>query len=186
MPVEANGDAFRQLARAYRQLDKDTKIEVRKALQAATRPVKQEIAAAAREVLPHRGGLGDWAAANRTVTQIRLGGGNPTIRVTTSKEGQALKARKRKTKSRGRGKKKFYDHSAGADMRALNNGRVRHPYWGRGMTPPSQIQLVPGRLGKGGSGFFDVAAERTGDKARVEIIAALRRAANGMPPRISS
>lgn len=195
MPVQARGDAFRALAMAYRRFDKQTKVEVRKAINAATKPVKAEIANAAREVLPHRGGLGAWVAANRTVTQARLNGANPSVTVTTSKSNKAVaprRAHRKAAASRGKGKKKFYDHSGGgyvfgkaADLRAINNGRVWHPYWGHApKNRNGKIQLVPGRLGVGGSGFFDVAASRTEDRARNEILAALQRAANGMPPRI--
>lgn len=102
--------------------------------------VRKAIRASAIEQLPSGGGLGKWVAAARVTVQIRLSG---------RKAGVRLKG--------GR-------NSAGqrSDIKAIDNGRVRAPSWGRRGKGAWHVQTVP-------AGFFTrTAAEATEWHAEVE------------------
>lgn len=111
--------------------------DVAKAMQRATKPAKAEIKRSAIAVLPSSGGLNQWAASVTVRTRASFVGRNVGVTITGSK------ARKRKR----RGGRVF---GAGADLSALNRGRVMHPSWGHG--PLKGPQMVP-------AGFWDKAIQ---------------------------
>lgn len=186
-----NGQSFRTLAAALRKADKDLRVEVRKAINRATVPVKEEIKASAVQSLPHRGGLGAWVADAKLSTSSQFTGNNAGVRITMSKDKATIAARahRKAARSRGKGKKKFFDHSGRsyvtgggpADLWAINRGRVRHPYWGRwprhGPSVGGDIQLIA-------PGFFDRAAEKTKPRVAAEIHQAMEDAIRKMPRHI--
>lgn len=67
--------------------------------------VRPEVARSALASLPRRGGLADRVAAARVISRVRLAGQNVGVKV------QA--------------------RAKGADLGAINRGRVRHPVFGR-------------------------------------------------------
>jgi hypothetical protein len=71
-------------------------------------------------VLPHRGGLGAWAAASHI---------HPSVRATGNRVSAELQVSRRSLRGP-------------ADLRALDRGRVRHPSWGRRAPGEWHTQLV--------------------------------------------
>jgi hypothetical protein len=124
-----------QLVRELRSFD--GRREVVKAVGRGVRKgapaVRKAIRAKALEILPSGGGLGKWVAQSRVTVQVRLSG---------RKAGVKLKG--------GR-------NSAGqrSDIKAIDNGRVRAPSWGRRGKGAWHVQAVP-------EGFFtETAAQAT-------------------------
>ena len=116
--------------------------EVLRAINAATEPIKQDIADEARKILPKRGGLNEFVADARIATRTRLQGRNIGVRIVaeqTKGKSHALRSRAYKRRhglksTRGRDLSGFA--SGPVDLAAINRGRVRHPIYGR---------WVPGR-----------------------------------------
>jgi hypothetical protein len=74
--LRAVGKALREAA------DKEQKRELYKAVQRATKPIKEEIKQSARETLPHGGGLNEWVAAIGIKTKQSYNGRMPGVTIT--------------------------------------------------------------------------------------------------------
>lgn len=86
--------------------DKELRRELLRAGQRLTKPVKDNIKKHAVTDLPRRGGLNRWVESRLNIkTQVRLSGKNVGIRIVSAGKGTV-------------------------DMRAINNGKVRHPLFG--------------------------------------------------------
>lgn len=100
-----------QLARAGRALraqgeaGKGQRKELFKAIQRATRPLKDDVKQAALRDLPRRGGLNRAVASSKITTRTRTGGRNVGVRIVAA--GKTVR-----------------------DLRSLDRGRLRHPVFG--------------------------------------------------------
>lgn len=88
-----------------REVVKAMKRELNTTIPAVSREIRQY----AVTVLPHRGGLGAWAAASRITPSIRDAGRRVSVRLKGSRKSIADKS----------------------DLKKLDAGSVRHPSWGR-------------------------------------------------------
>lgn len=79
--------------------------ELRKPLPAVRAAIRSHVLA----TMPHRGGLDAWVARERVTAVIRLSGRRAGVKVKGSRKSAKGKA----------------------DLRRLDDGRVRHPSWGR-------------------------------------------------------
>ena len=109
--VSADTQALRRLRVAMKVLDKESKRAVGKTLSAAVQPVRDEFKGEATTTLPGRGGLAANVAKSRFVVLKRLGGSRPTLSI-----------RIRRPKKGGQ---------KATDLKRLNEGRLRHPVFGR-------------------------------------------------------
>lgn len=109
MPVDLRVDGADQLARVAKVLRTTGNATLRRELyagiQRATKPLKAAAKDAARAQLPKRGGLNEFVAGSKLATRSRGGGRTPGVRITATKTG-------------------------GHDLRAIDNGRLRHPVFG--------------------------------------------------------
>lgn len=110
--VSADTRDLRKLRLALKVLDKESKGAVNKTLANAAAPLRQNFRAEAAATLPRRGGLAAYVAKSRFSVVKRLGGSRPTlsIRIRRPERGGAV------------------------DLVRINEGRLRHPVWGRGWT----------------------------------------------------
>ena len=86
--------------------DKDLRKELYRGIQRAGKPARAAVVAAAREVLPKRGGVNDFIAdALKTrISTLANRSNDAAIRLTASRKG--------------------------TDLRSINRGRLRHPVFG--------------------------------------------------------
>lgn len=107
MPVDLTiqgADKLEHLAYKLKETgNKEMRRELFRAVNRATKPMRDAARHAARENLPRRGGLNEWVAASKFSTSTRTG---RDVRV-------AVKGNK-----------------SGHDLRALDRGRLRHPLFG--------------------------------------------------------
>ena len=103
--VSVDVHEFRALAAAVKGADADLRRRLSAGVVAAMQPVKAELAASARRVLPKEGGLNEWVASATVTERASYSGAAPGVTVTMSKT----------TKSGGR-----------ADLLEIDRGRVRH------------------------------------------------------------
>lgn len=170
--IKVDAASLRKFNAALKGADREIRAEFSKSIQRATRPVKEVIHESARDTLPKRGGLNEWAAAIGIKTASRLGGKNPSVVVTGALDNKRQVRRSGGRRSRTR---KAGTFGAKADVRALNRGRVMHPAWGRG--PLVGPQMVP-------TGFWDKPLEgEVSRTAQQEIHAAMERAAKNIADR---
>lgn len=99
---------------------------LRKQLQKSAQPVVTKVRAHARALLPAGGGLGEWVAATRFTTRVRLSGRTVALKIVGGR-------------SSASGKK--------SDVNRIDQGKVRHPEWGRRGRGQWHTQAVP-------EGFF--------------------------------
>lgn len=89
--VIQGADQLAELAKVLRQAGrKDLQQELGKAINRATKPLKDDIKESARDSLPRAGGLAKRAAAERLVTRKRTGRQIAGIRVTAPKSDLSL------------------------------------------------------------------------------------------------
>jgi hypothetical protein len=164
--VSVDAAGLRQLGQAMRGADKQIKRELFKAVQRATRPVKEEIKASARATLPSSGGLNEWVAQIGIRTRQAYTGRSVGITITGTLDNKKV------ARGRGKGRRKAGTFGARADLRAINRGRVMHPAWGRG--PLVGPQMVK-------AGFWDEPLEGlTARRARKEIVEAMQVTADAI------
>jgi len=106
---------FTALARRLRHASKESRQELYKAINRATRPAKQAVRLSATERLPHRGGLNKRVASSKIVTRRRMSGKYAGIRIVGT---------------------------SGYDIGSINRGRVRHLTFGH--LPWSNQAVKPG------------------------------------------
>jgi hypothetical protein len=87
--------------------------------------VRRRIKGAAIELLPHAGGLGAWVAGTKITAKVTLGGKRVIVLLTGGRNSRRSRS----------------------DIRAIDRGRVRHPFWGRRGRGQWGTQSVP-------EGFF--------------------------------
>lgn len=128
----------RELARIARR---DLNRELVTAAARATKDVRPAFAAAALAALPRRGGLNAWVASRLTArARARAMGSGVNARVTVTR--------------------------AGADIRALNQGRARHPVYGHDVWVNQPVaagwldEVARGPLAVDARGEFVAAVER--------------------------
>jgi hypothetical protein len=166
--IEGDVAKLRAVGRAMREAgDKEQKRELYKAVQRATKPVKEEIKQSARDTLPHGGGLNEWVAALAIRTKQSYNGRMPGVTI--------MGAKNNKTRGRGRGKRKTGTFGKNADLRRINAGRVAHPVFGHG---PLVFQNVT-------AGFWDrpltgVTAQRAKREIRDAMASTVRELAAKM------
>lgn len=117
-------DAFRRELRGFA----DRKVvlrELRKGIREPFPAVRKRIRATAVDILPHKGGLNEWAARIRITLSVKVSGRRVRVTVSGGRN------------SRG----------GVSDIRALDRGRVRHPSWGRKGPGEWHTEQVP-------DGFF--------------------------------
>jgi hypothetical protein len=143
--IEGDVAKLRAVGRAMREAgDKEQKRELYKAVQRATKPVKEEIKQSARDTLPHGGGLNEWVAGITIRTKQSYNGRMPGITIQGAMNNKKLTTtysggKRKRTRRKG-------TFGAQADLRAINRGRVMHPVFGHG--PLVGPQMVP-------PGFWD-------------------------------
>lgn len=121
---------LRATGRALREAgDKEQKRELYKAVQRATRPIKEEIKQSARDTLPSSGGLNEWVAAIGIKTKQSYNGRMPGVTIQGTLDNKRVVRRSGGKRSKTRKSGTF---GARADLRAINRGRVMHPVWGHG------------------------------------------------------
>lgn len=118
---------IRTLVASLRAFDRGDALlkSVRKELREPVPVVRRRIKGQALAILPHRGGLGAWVAGTRITAKVTLGGKRVTVVLRGGRNSR-----------RGR-----------TDVRAIDRGRVRHPFWGRRGRGQWGTQTVP-------DGFF--------------------------------
>ena len=95
----------RELAMVVRRLSDDSlRREIQRGLRAGAKPVRDAGRRAARERLPKAGGLNDYVADATFGIQTNLGTAHPTVRIVVNRKGH--------------------------DLKAIDDGVVRHPTWG--------------------------------------------------------
>ncbi len=154
---------LRALGKALRESpDKEVRPRVFRAIQSATKPLKQEIPASARATLPHSGGLNELIADLKIVTQSRLVGRNVGVRIISSRsKAQHAAARRRavaRRTGRARAPRGTTVRGGLIDLNAIDRGRVRHPTHGH---RPWVIQSVrPGFFARPMKSIVAVRARR--------------------------
>jgi hypothetical protein len=168
--VRLAGDvaSLRAVGKALREAgDKEQKRELYKAVQRATKPIKEEIKESARETLPHSGGLNEWVAAIGIKTKQSYNGRMPGVTITGALDNKRVVRRSGGKRSKTRKSGTF---GATADLRAINRGRVMHPVFGHGpLVGPQMVR----------AGFWDrpltgVTAQRAKREIRAAMEATLR------------
>lgn len=109
--VEIRGaEGLRLVGIAVRRLGSDRTIvnEMAKEIRGAVPPIRAAVKASALANLPKRGGLNRWTASAKLTAQVRRGAQSAGVSLRDSKG--------------SRGKRH--------DLRALNDGFIRHPLWG--------------------------------------------------------
>jgi hypothetical protein len=124
------------VAAAVRKLGADRSIvnEMTKAIRRAVPPIRGAVRRNALAYLPSRGGLGAWVARGSITARVRRSASNAGVTIVDGR------------------------NSAGGrtDMRRINAGTVRHPYWGdRRSWAPQTVR----------AGFFDDAITTDGARA---------------------
>jgi hypothetical protein len=170
--VQLAGDVaqLRAVGKALREAaDKEQKRELYKAVQRATKPIKEEIKQSAIDTLPKSGGLNVWASKIKIKTKQSYNGRCPGVTIAGAMNNKAA------VSGRGRGRKKVHARKFGtvgatADLQAINAGRVMHPVFGHG--PLVGLQMVT-------PGFWDrpltgVTAQRAKREIRAAMEATLR------------
>ncbi len=172
--IKVDNAALKAFGRALKSADKELRKEMFKAVQTATKPVKEEIKRSAIQTLPSTGGLGTWVSKIGIRTRQAYSGRNVGITITGTLDNKKI------TRGKGRGKRKAGTFGATADLRAINRGRVMHPAWGRAKADGSGLfgpQMVK-------AGFWDAPLEGiVAVRARKEIEDAMRRVADEIAAR---
>ncbi len=163
----ADTSEFHRLAASVKGADKEIRKELFQAMSRATRPVKEEIPESAKRTLP--GGLGEWAAKAKVTTRQAYSGTNIGVTIQTRME-KTRTSRAKATK--GQKVQNAGTFGAVANLKALDEGKVWHPVWGR--------RLRSGRLAGPQSveaGYFTkVMTGPVAFNAQQEILAALSAA----------
>jgi hypothetical protein len=164
--VQLAGDVaqLRAVGKALREAaDKEQKRELYKAVQRATKPIKEEIKQSAIDTLPKSGGLNVWASKIKIKTKQSYNGRCPGVTIAGAMNNKAA------VSGRGRGRKKVRTFGKVARLDRLNAGMARHPVFGHG---PLVLQPVT-------PGFWDrpltgVTAQRAKREIRAAMEATLR------------
>jgi hypothetical protein len=157
--IKVDKEHLKAFGRQLKGADKELRRQQARAVQRATKPVKQEIKASAIATLPSRGGLGLWASKIGIRTRQAYSGRNVGITITGTIDNKA------KVRGRGKGKRQARTFGDRADLRAINRGRIMHPVYGRG--PLVGPQMVK-------KGFWDKPMLGvTAQRAKREILEAM-------------
>lgn len=162
MRITGDVAALRAVGRALREAgDKEQKRELYKAVQRATKPIKEEIKQSALDTLPHGGGLNVWVSKIGIKTKQSYSGRMPGVTIKGTLNNKA------RVSGRGKGRKKARTFGATADLRSINRGRVFHPVFGHGpLVGPQAVN----------SGFWDRPLTGvTAQRAKREIREAMAR-----------
>jgi hypothetical protein len=163
--IEGDVAKLRAVGKALREAaDKEQKRELYKAVQRATKPIKEEIKQSARDTLPKSGGLNEWVAAIGIKTKQSYSGRAPGITITGTLDNKRAVRRSGGKRSKVRKSGTF---GARADLRSINRGRVFHPVFGHGpLVGPQMVQ----------AGFWDRPLTGvTAQRAKREIRDAMAR-----------
>lgn len=169
--VVARSD-LRALGKALKTSEAPRRREVYRALDAATRPAKADVAKAAKAILP--GGLGDFVADARIATRIRMSGRNVGVRIVASQTKAKSKALRRRAARARTGARRVTAAQMGGmgggavDLAAIDRGRARHPYYGRWKPGKYQQRVRPGF-------FTDTMRGPTGHRASRAVTDAITR-----------
>lgn len=101
------------LAKKLRDATRELRSELYRGINRAAKPLKEDVRKAARERLPHRGGLGARVAKSKISAKRKASGAGAGIRLVGT---------------------------SGYDIGSINRGRVRHLSWGH---QPWSNQTVP-------------------------------------------
>jgi hypothetical protein len=110
-----NTKDFTALARRLQSASRELRSELYKAINRATRPLKEDVRGAAYWRLPKKGGLNKRISTSKIVTKRRMSGNNAGVRIVGS---------------------------SGYDIGSINRGRVRHLTFGH--LPWSDQAVKPG------------------------------------------
>lgn len=129
------------LVRSLRGFSRNNEVTkaVRAELRAPVPIVRTRIKMAARTQLPRAGGLGDWVAGTQIAAKVEFSAKVVKVRMRGGRNSLA--------NLRGTG-------GARSDIRAIDRGRVRHPFWGRRYRGQWRTQNVT-------PGFFSKTAEES-------------------------
>jgi hypothetical protein len=120
--VATSFDELVRELRAFRERREITNATAR-GIRAATKPARQAIKRAAKDILPKHGGLNLWVSRISVLAQVRLSG---------SKAGVKLKGGRNSLGGR-------------SDIAAIDRGRVRAPSWGhRSRASWHTVSVAPG------------------------------------------
>jgi hypothetical protein len=173
--LEGDVAKLRHLGAALKEAgDKETKREFYKAIQRATKPVKEEIKQSARDTLPHGGGLNEWVAAIGIKTKQSYSGRMPGITITGALDNKSAVRRSGGKRSKSRKSGTF---GARADLRAINRGRVMHPAWGHGPLVGPQM-VTPGFWDKPFKGIVARRATKEIRRAMADVAKQVERRMN--------
>lgn len=101
------------LARKLRDATRELRSELYRGINRAAKPLKEDVRKAAKDRLPHRGGLGTRVAKSKIQTRRRVSGNSAGVRLVAT---------------------------SGYDIGSINRGRVRHLTYGH---QPWVNQTVP-------------------------------------------
>lgn len=134
-------EEFARLSKRFKDAgEKELRKELYASVQRATKPAKEAARQAAASELPSRGGLADKVAKAKLTTKARAGR-DPSVRIVAKSD---------------------------LDLRAIDNGTLRHPVYGNRNRWVSQS--IP-------AGWFTDAMRRSAPKVRRELTEAMRRVA---------
>lgn len=151
LDLEVRGaEKLAQVSRALRQSgDKQLKKDLTRALREAAKPMVADARQAAKERLPHRGGLADRVARSRITVRVRTSGRQVGVRIVANGP-----------KDQG---------GVPVNIRALNAGKFRHPVYARGADREKwawvEQDIRPG--------WFDEPLTRRGPRVRGALVIAI-------------
>jgi hypothetical protein len=128
VPISVATPNSAALRRALRNAQSDVRKGFYRAMNTALKPVKEEVTNSALSNLPKRGGLNKWGTRITYKTQVAYAG--PTTRVTLTAMPKA-KVVTKKIAGKRRKVRKPFTFGTFPDLRALERGRIMHPYMGR-------------------------------------------------------
>lgn len=138
MPVDFSVRGHGDLKRLGAMLrdNKPLQKEVLRAINTATEPIKVDIAAEARRILPKAGGLAEIVADAKIATRTRLWGNYVGVRIVAEQTKTKSTALRRRAIARRTGRKTtrgitLKNYSDGpVDLASINRGYTWHPTWG--------------------------------------------------------
>lgn len=131
-----------QLERVSAQLLAAGNVELRKQMlkniRVSVAPVKPLIRAEALNTLPHAGGANEWVASAKVSVGATVSPKIATVAVRASQSNAAVRAKKARAKAAG----KTYRGSATHNLKAIDQGILRHPTFGH--EPWKDTAVKPG------------------------------------------
>lgn len=161
MARDVTGAEFRAIGLRLKAADEALLPLARRNIRVALAPVGDAIKKEALDTLPKAGGANEWVASSLTKISILLGPNTAGVKLTVTQPNPAKSQAARNARAAGNRKAaKSFARNAGADLKAINAGRLRHPLPGNNRDKWFTTEVRPG--------FFD----RPVEAARPAVVAA--------------